>query len=998
MHFGVSGGITISTGLVPGIVRPLLSGGGATMQYSHRQLAEKAKLTEFDLLEVYRCRREHNRLGFAYQLGFAKLTGRLPKMEPLEIVDELVLFTSAQLGIEAGELEGYARRQPTLSQHRERVCEHLGLERLGPAQLAQLESYVFEQAAVLDARRALEGRARAYLLEQRVLLPADSTLTRIVGEQRERARQRIFERVVVGLPPRFQTRLDALLEVDISTKKPPLARLKATPGATSVDAMLALMEKLRLVEETGILEVDLSWLSRNYQRALFHYASNSPTDRLKELGDARRYATLVCFLWQSYCDTVDHAIDLFDKLLTRTETKAQQELDARMIKKRKAIRQSLATLEQVADVLLDESVPDDQVRNVLFGVLNPEDLRAYASEAAEWTSGKNAHRFHGVMRRYGALRKFTPALLRAIRFIQEGQGTGGCGDALDVLRLANSTGRRKLPRDVPVEFVPRSLRGIVASGGKVDRRAWECALMLRLRDDIRSGNLSVQHSKRFCNLDTFLMDETAWARRRKAFFKRAGLPSNPARVEEHLRTRLAAAFDGFLASAESNGYARVENGGWQLSRDPAEAPESTADPALREFKRLLSSNMRRINLPDLLIEVNNDISFARHFMPPTKADAHSAEDVCLVLAAVMAQGCNLGSYYMSQLTRGFSYRQLKRTAEWHLTEDAQRGALAAIANAITALEASQHWGQGKTSASDGQRFSMRSKVLQRTYSPKLRDFALEFYSFIADNYAPFYSMPIECADRDSGFVLDGLLYNESELELQEHYTDTHGYTEVNFAAFAMLGRRFSPRIRGVHRQRIYKIDPHRDYGELTPLVSPSDRTIDTQLIASQWGRMGQLYASMEAGHSTASVVLKRLVSTGADNDLYRANRELGRVLKTEFVLRYMSEPALRRRVRRGLNKIEQLHALSRDVFYARHGRIAARDFAQQLNSCSCLTIVVACIIYWQAREMSRIVKETVREGRPVDVSLLARVSPIEWDNVVLYGQYGFNRQRVDAPG
>ncbi|MGZ3386480.1 MAG: Tn3 family transposase, partial [Isosphaeraceae bacterium] len=25
-----------------------------------------------------------------------------------------------------------------------------------------------------------------------------------------------------------------------------------------------------------------------------------------------------------------------------------------------------------------------------------------------------------------------------------------------------------------------------------------------------------------------------------------------------------------------------------------------------------------------------------------------------------------------------------------------------------------------------------------------------------------------------GFVLDGILYNESDLDLEEHYTDTHG--------------------------------------------------------------------------------------------------------------------------------------------------------------------------------------------------------------------------------
>jgi TnpA family transposase len=172
-----------------------------------------------------------------------------------------------------------------------------------------------------------------------------------------------------------------------------------------------------------------------------------------------------------------------------------------------------------------------------------------------------------------------------------------------------------------------------------------------------------------------------------------------------------------------------------------------------------------------------------------------------------------------------------------MTEEAQRGALAQVVNAISQLDITQAWGQGKTSSSDGQRFAMRRKVLQQTYSPKFNDFALEFYSFVADNYAPFFSLPIECTDRDAPYVLDGLLYNESDLPLEEHYTDTHGYTENNFAAFAMFGRRFSPRIRGLHKQRIYRIDIAKDYNALIPLVCRSDRTIHMDWIVNQWDRI-----------------------------------------------------------------------------------------------------------------------------------------------------------------
>lgn len=211
------------------------------------------------------------------------------------------------------------------------------------------------------------------------------------------------------------------------------------------------------------------------------------------------------------------------------------------------------------------------------------------------------------------------------------------------------------------------------------------------------------------------------------------------------------------------------------------------------------------------------------------------------------------------------------------TEETQRSALAIVVNAIAELSITQTWGEGKSSASDGQRFAFRRKMRKLYYSYKFRDYALEFYSFVADNYAPFYSIPIECNERDAPYILDGLLYNESDLELEEHYTDTHGYTEINFAAFAMFGKRFCPRIRKISKQRIYRIDIERDYGILEPLVNRRDRMIRMNRIVDQWDRMGQFYATLKSGHTTASLALKRLYSMSKKNQFYRANRELGRI-------------------------------------------------------------------------------------------------------------------------
>ncbi len=57
--------------------------------------------------------------------------------------------------------------------------------------------------------------------------------------------------------------------------------------------------------------------------------------------------------------------------------------------------------------------------------------------------------------------------------------------------------------------------------------------------------------------------------------------------------------------------------------------------------------------------------------------------------------------------------------------------------------------------------------------------------------------------RDSTHVLDGLLYNERDLEITEHYSDTSGFTEDVFARMHLLGFAFAPRIRDLHDNRLF---------------------------------------------------------------------------------------------------------------------------------------------------------------------------------------------------
>ena len=160
------------------------------------------------------------------------------------------------------------------------------------------------------------------------------------------------------------------------------------------------------------------------------------------------------------------------------------------------------------------------------------------------------------------------------------------------------------------------------------------------------------------------------------------------------------------------------------------------------------------------------------------------------------------------------------------------------------------------------------------------------------------------------------------------------------------------------------------------------------------GHIHQFYASIEQGNVTASVALRRLLSLSKKNTFYKANLYLGRILKTEHILAHMSDQEYRKSKHRGLLKGEEVHQLARDINYANRGKVTAREPKGQVISCNCLTMIMACIIYWQAKELDRLVNLAEFSEMGFDLNLVKHISPVGWDNVVLYGEYIINKRLI----
>lgn len=961
--------------------------------FSQYSLIEYGHLSVQDFEEIKKCRGEHNRFGFTYQLMFIRLFNRMPFQSPLETIDEIVFYASMQLSLDASLIALYGENRKKIFSHQQIIINYLQLNMFDDCAQELLKTFIFQQALQFEPISLLQIKSLEFLRNSKILLPAEDTLLRVVKSQRASARQLLFDKIHTCLSPVIINKLDALLEV--KTDYSPIEQLKSPVKNASAETILNLIERSECIIDTGALQIDLTYVNNNYQRTLAHEIKRCSADRMRKMEPTRRYTALVCFLKQAHQNNMDLLISSYNKLMNASFTRADNKIDKQFKQNEAMIRESLENYEGIKTVIRDKTIPDPQLRQVLFEKFSDE-LERDLPEMRALLKGKAHQVFKLFVDKYSYFRQFTPELFSLLALqSEEIDARSNTLKALDVLIQSNKDNKRTLPCNVPLEFIPKKLKKIIVKNdGTIDRHAWECALYLKLRDEIKQGNINASESKRFASIKSFFITNDAMDLLAPKFFDRAGFPEDPDQVPKYFTARLEKAYLDYFKREADNDFAKVVNGKWVLGSDPADTLSSEQMKQLKEMRAWLSKRMRPIKLPELLIEVDNDIHFTEALTLPGEDGSSSVDSIFGVLAALMAHGCNIGPYTMSKLIQGITYKEISRITDWQFTNSAMRVALSWVVNAMSKLGITKHWGDGTTSSSDAHLKTYNQKVAQQSYQARIGDFALAFYTFVADNYAPFHSKPFDCAEGEAPHALDGFLYNESDLPLDEHYTDTRPAATILFSSFGWFGQKYSPRIRGVKNHNIYMIDPEMDYGSLAPLLKHKRAKINLAPVQKLWRLMAQYHASIEQGKVTASVALRKLLSLSKKNEFYKANLALGQILKTEHILAHMSNPEYRRSKHRGLLKGEEIHQLARDINYANRGKITAREPKGQIISCDCLTLIMASVIYWQAKELDRLTSTAEFVAMGFDLNLVKHISPVGWDNVVLYGEYIINKSLI----
>src|SRR3984893_5620974 len=553
----------------------------------------------------------------------------------------------------------------------------LGCHAWGIAERKQLEAFLLARALEHDAPGVLLQLACDWLRHERIMRPSVDTLSRRVAAARDGARAETYRRLTPLLDSPRRARLDALLDVDDELGMTRLGWLRCSATAATPEVVKAELDKLEFLRRHGADTLDLSLLPAGRRRMLAEIGRRSTNQALQRADVERRHPVLLATLAETYAELLDELVQLLDQALAGADSRARHELSQRLIDRAKAEADRARLLDEILDVLADPNVSDSDAGRLVREQIGMPRLVA-ARRPAEQREPRDHGHFDLLAARYKYLRTFTPPVIAALPLTGNTASSpiAALLKAVEVLRDLNAAGRTTVPEDAArtdaMVFVPTRWRSYLDTArgqgrGAAYRHYWELSVLYGVQAGLRSGDLWVPGSRRYTDPSTLLLPPERWAGQRDDFCTVTGSDPNPSRQLERLDAELHAAVAGLetiLADPGAEGLARLGADG-ELIVSPL--PAEQVPPDTDTLAEATSARLPRVQLPALLIEVDQLTGFSEEFTHAGGAQPRNPELRRNLYASLITYACNLGYAGMAD-SSGISEDALAWTSQWYLRQ------------------------------------------------------------------------------------------------------------------------------------------------------------------------------------------------------------------------------------------------------------------------------------------------------------------------------------------
>jgi len=193
-----------------------------------------------------------------------------------------------------------------------------------------------------------------------------------------------------------------------------------------------------------------------------------------------------------------------------------------------------------------------------------------------------------------------------------------------------------------------------------------------------------------------------------------------------------------------------------------------------------------------------------------------------------------------------------------------------------------------------------------------------------------------------------------------------------------------PRIRQLKKLKFYRLDKGMHFDNINELFSES---INWNIIETHLPDMLRIAMSIKAGKISASTLLRRLGTYSRKNKLYFAFRELGRVIRTIFLLQYISDPDLRSTINAATCKSEEFNNFLQWAMFGGNGVIAQNLRHEQRKIIKYNHLVANLIVLHNVAMMTKVINGLIVKDMPITEQILSKLSPFRTEHINRFGNY-----------
>lgn len=954
-------------------------------RYSPKELEEVFTPTASDLTFVEQTTQDDDdltlRLSCLVQLKCFQHLGYFPTLN--KVPDAIRQHILEAVGYSSYDL-GYASCR-TSSRHRAAIRRYLGITAYRQGGEGIVKQALREAAQTMGDPADLINAAIEELVRRSTELPGFTTLEEFTQNIRTEVNQNWYQQLMNRLTEEEKALLASLPTRRDEQSVTDFTTLKTPPGKPILSEMKRMKDRLRWL--MGLLDTARLLAGIPTARVMQFAAearSLEPNDMV-DISPPHQFTLLTCLLHQATVETRDHLIDIFLKRMRQIHHQAQADLDLIRQHQRRLTESMVRLMGEVAGEV--EQTPEMAVlgKQVSGRMQGPQGAASIRRTCEALSVYDDDNILPLLQPHYESWRGTLFEMLDLLEIHSTTQDEMVV-NALRFIRLHQEEKLSLLPAEISLEFASQRWRQQVIREQEgiiwYDQRQLEVCVFSYVAAELRSGDLAVVGSVQYADIREQML---TWAECQPLladYCKRLGLPISGKKLVRHLKSWLAQTAREVDRKFPDNTQLSFDaNGTPSLKRIRARSMPAQ----IKAFQREMYRRMPQRHLLDVLVLAQRIAQFGRHFGPLSGSDPKLTDAVFTHLMTIFAYASNIGpEEFARHALDAISARSLAATNRQHFTASKLDAALVDLINIYARFELPSYWGSGRSAAADGTLINLYENNLLSAKHVRYGRYGGIAYYHIADTYIALFSHFISVGVWEAVYIIDGLLKNDSSVQPETLHADTQGQSLPVFGLTWLMGIELMPRIRNWKDLTLYRPSRRTRYQHIDSLFTD---TIDWNLLLTHWQDLMQVVLSIQEGKLLPSTLLRKLGNHSHKNKLYRAFRELGRVVRTVFLLRFISDEPLQRQVTVETNKVESYHNFREWISFGRDSQLTTNDPIEWEKRIKYSDLLANALILQNVVDMTRIIHQLVQEGYPFSPEYLSFFSPYWTRHIRRFGTY-----------